>query len=101
MAANAPTQVVAPSAPGAAASGSYLVSILSQPTEAEAQAAFRTMQSKYSSVLGSQSPVIARGNTKDGKVTYRAGVSFASSAEASQFCKSYQGAGGQCWVVKN
>jgi hypothetical protein len=95
-----PTQI-APSAPSAAASGNYLVSILSQPTEADAQAAFRTMQSKYPSVLGSQSPAIARGTTKDGKPTYRAGVSFASSAEAAQFCKSYQGAGGQCWVVKN
>ena len=97
---NNPNQL-APSAPGTAASGTYLVSILSQPTEAEAQAAFRTMQSKYPSVLGSQSPAIARGTTKDGKPTYRAGVSFANSTEAAQFCKSYQGAGGQCWVVKN
>jgi hypothetical protein len=34
-------------------------------------------------------------------VTYRAGVSFATSAEAAQFCHNYQSAGGQCWVVKN
>jgi hypothetical protein len=96
MASINPTQV-APASSG----GGYLVSILSQPSEAEAQAAFRTMQGKYPSVLGSQSPVIARATTKSGAVTYRAGVSFATSAEAAQFCHNYQSAGGQCWVVKN
>jgi hypothetical protein len=101
VAATNPTQSV-PSAPASSgAAGSYLVSILSQPSEADAQAAFRTMQSKYSSVLGSQSPVIARATKKDGTATYRAGVAFASSAEAAQFCHNYQAAGGQCWVVKN
>jgi len=94
-----PTQI-APSAP-ASSGGGYLVSILSQPSEAEARAAFRAMQSKYPSVLNSQSPVIARATTKSGAVTYRAGVSFANSAEATQFCHSYEAAGGQCWVVKN
>jgi hypothetical protein len=93
-----PTQI-APSPP--ASGGGYLVSILSQPSEAEARAAFRSMQSKYPAVLSSQSPVIARASTKNGGTTYRAGVSFATSAEASQFCHSYEAAGGQCWVVKN
>jgi hypothetical protein len=103
MAATNPAQAApAPATPSAAASsGSYLVSITSQPSEAEAQASYRAMQSKYASVLGSQSPVIVRGNKKDGTATYRAGPAFATSAEAAQFCKSYQSAGGQCWVVKN
>jgi len=99
VAATSPAQI-APSAP-ASGGGSYLVSITSQPSEAEAQAAFRAMQNKYPSVLASQSPAIARANTKSGAVTYRAGVSFTSHEEATQFCKSYEGAGGQCWVVKN
>jgi hypothetical protein len=98
VATTTPAQI-APSAP--ASSGGYLVSILSQPSEAEARAAFRSMQGKYPSVLGSQSPVIARANSKSGGVMYRAGVSFGTQAEASQFCKSYESAGGQCWVVKN
>jgi hypothetical protein len=93
-----PTQA-APSAP--ASGGGYLVSILSQPSEADARAAFHSMQSKYPSVLGSQSPVIARATTKNGAVTYRAGVAFGTPAEATQFCHSYEAAGGQCWVVKN
>jgi hypothetical protein len=98
-----PTQIVpsAPSTPSAAGSGSYLVSVTSQPSEADAQASYRALQGKYPSVLGSQSAVVARGNSKSGAVTYRAGVSFGTSAEAAQFCHSYQAAGGQCWVVKN
>jgi len=104
VAATNPTQV-APGAPAtptaAAASGSYLVSVTSQPSEAEAQASYRALQNKYPSVLGSQSPVVARASSKSGAATYRAGPVFGTSAEAAQFCKSYQGAGGQCWVVKN
>jgi len=98
IAATNPAQV-APSAP--AASGGYLVSITSQPSEADSQAAFRVMQDKYPSVLGSQPPVIARATTKTGATTYRAGVSFPTHEEAAKFCKSYESAGGQCWVVKN
>jgi hypothetical protein len=103
VAATNPAQVVpaAPSTPSAAASGSYLVSVTSQPSEAEAQASYRALQGKYPSVLGSQSAVVARANSKSGTVTYRAGPSFGTPAEASQFCHNYQAAGGQCWVVKN
>ena len=101
VAATNPAQIMAPSAPPPAAAGGYLVSITSQPSEAESQAAFRVMQNKYPSVLGSQSPVIARATTKSGVTTYRAGLSFPTHDEATQFCKSYESAGGQCWVVKN
>jgi hypothetical protein len=99
MAATNPTQA-APSAP-ASSGGGFLVSVTSQPSEAEAQASYRALQGKYPSVLGSQSAVVARASSKSGAATYRAGPAFGTSAEAAQFCKSYQGAGGQCWVVKN
>ena len=101
MAATTPTQQVAPSAPASSGGGGFLVSVTSQPSEAEAQASYRALQSKYPSVLGSQSAVVARASSKSGAATYRAGPAFGTSAEAAQFCKSYQGAGGQCWVVKN
>lgn len=78
--------------------GRFLVSILSQPTEAEAQAAFRSMQKKHPEQLGSHSPVIKRVDGKKG-VTYRAMVGpFASRDEATRFCTNYSSAGGQCWV---
>jgi hypothetical protein len=75
--------------------------VTSQPSEADAQASYRSLQNKYPSVLGSQSAVVARANSKTGAVTYRAGPAFGTSAEAAQFCHSYTAAGGQCWVVKN
>lgn len=96
-----PTQVM-PSEPATPSVGAgYLVSVTSQPSEADAQASYRALQGKYPSVLGSKSPIVARANSKSGAVTYRAGVAFGTSAEAAQFCHSYQAAGGQCWVVKN
>ena len=101
VAATNPAQIAPATPSSAAASGAYLVSITSQPSEADAQASYRALQNKYPSVLGSQSPVIARANSKSGAVTYRAGLSFGTSGEAAQFCHNYQAAGGQCWVVKN
>jgi hypothetical protein len=91
-----------PGAPGTdatpAAEGRFLVSITSQPTEAEAHSAFRSMQKKYPDQLSSRSPVIKRVDGKKG-VSYRAMVGpFASRDEATRFCTSYSTAGGQCWV---
>jgi hypothetical protein len=91
-----------PGAPGSdaapAAEGRFLVSIASQPTEAEAQSVFRSMQKKYPDQLGSRSPVIKRVDGKKG-VAYRAMIGpFASREEATRFCTGYSSAGGQCWV---
>ena len=91
-----------PGAPGTgavqASEGKFLVSIASQPTEAEAQAVFRSMQKKYPDQLSSRSPVIKRVDGKKG-VSYRAMVGpFASREEATRFCSGYSTAGGQCWV---
>jgi hypothetical protein len=81
-----------------AAEGRFLVSVSSQPTEAEAQASFRAMQKKYPDQLGSRSPVIKRYDGKNG-VHYRAMVGpFASREEATHFCVTYRAAGGQCFV---
>jgi len=91
-----------PGAPGTGAvqatEGRFLVSITSQPTEAEAEAAFRAMQKKHPEQLSSHSPVIKRVEGKKG-VSYRAMVGpFASREEATRFCTNYSSAGGQCWV---
>lgn len=101
MAATNPTQI-APSAPNpAAASGGYLVQVSSQASEAEAQASYKMLQSKYPAVLGSHAPVIKRAEIGE-KVVYRAMVGpFGSSAEASQFCGSLKSAGGQCLIHRN
>lgn len=91
-------------APGAAAgSGSYLVQVASQRTEADAMASYRALQGKYPSVLGSRAPLIKRADLGGDKgVRYRAMVGpFDSRDEASQFCSSYMSAGGQCFVPRN
>jgi hypothetical protein len=98
MAATTPTQM-APAEQAPAGEGRFLVSILSQPSEAEAQAAFRAMQRKYPDQLSSRSPVIKKVEKKGGGAAYRALVGpFASHEEASRFCSSYSAAGGQCWI---
>jgi hypothetical protein len=99
VAATSPTQTV-PSAGGA--SGGYLVQVASQRSEADAQASYKALQTKYPSVLGSHSPLIKRADLGEKGVYYRALVGpFGSSDEASQFCGNLKSAGGQCVIQRN
>ena len=68
----------AQAAPGAG--GGYMVQVASQKNEADAQASYRALQGKYSSVLGSRSPVIKRADLGDKGVYYRAMVGPFGSA---------------------
>jgi hypothetical protein len=82
--------------------GNYMVQVASQKSEADAQASYRALQSKYSNVLGSRSPVIRRADLGDKGVYYRAMIGpFGSADEASQFCGNLKTAGGQCVVQRN
>jgi hypothetical protein len=79
-----------------------MVQVSSQKSEADAQASFRSLQSKFPVILGSRESVIKRGETPDKGVVYRAQIGpFASSDEAIQFCVSLKSAGGQCFVPRN
>ena len=102
---SAPTRVAAtnPTQTAPAANGSgYLVQVSSQKNEADAQASFKALQSKFPNVLGSKSPVIKRADLGEKGVYYRAMVGpFGSPDEASQFCGSLKTAGGQCVVQRN
>jgi SPOR domain len=85
----------------AAGSGGYLVSISSQNSEAEAITSYQAVQSKYTSVLGSYTPVIKQVNVAGG-VKYRAAVGpFASKEEANKMCGTLKTAGGQCFPFSN
>ena len=80
----------------------YLVQVSSQKNEADAQASYRALQSKFPSVLGSRSPVIKRADLGDKGVYYRAMVGpFGTPEEAAQFCGNLKTAGGQCVVQRN
>ena len=96
----------APSAPAPAAasnpgSGSF-VQVSSQRSEAEAQAAFRDLQAKYPSQLGSRQAVIHKVDLGAKGTYYRAMIGpFANSSEAGELCSSLKAAGGQCLVQRN
>jgi hypothetical protein len=86
----------------AAATGQYAVQVSSQRSEAEAQAAFRSLQSKYPSQLGGREPIIRRADLGSKGIYYRAMVGpFGSSSEASELCQSLKSAGGSCLIQKN
>jgi hypothetical protein len=103
VAATNPTQTApAPASPAVSGGGAFLVQVSSQPSEAVAQSSFRALQSKFPSVLGSQTPVIKRADLGEKGVVYRAMVGpFGSKDEAVQFCESLKSAGGQCFVPRN
>jgi len=86
----------------ASAAGHYAVQVSSQRSEAEAQAAFRSLQGKYPSQLGGREPIIRRADLGSKGTYYRAMVGpFASSGEASTLCQSLKSAGGSCLIQKN
>jgi hypothetical protein len=88
--------------PGVSETGGYLVQLSSQKTEADAQASYRVLQSKYPALLGNRQAIIRRVDLGEKGVFYRAQVGpFASADEASDFCGSLKAAGGQCLVQKN
>jgi hypothetical protein len=99
----APTRVAANPMPAApAAGGGYVVQVSSQKNEADAQASYRSLQSKFPTVLGSRAPLIKRADLGDKGVFYRAMVGpFGSQDEAAQVCGNLKTAGGQCVVQRN
>ncbi len=91
----------APAATEGSASG-YAVQLSSQRSEAEAQASYRSLQSKFPDQLSDRSVMIRRVDLGSKGVYYRALVGpFASSDEASQLCSELKAAGGQCLIQRN
>ncbi|NOJ50294.1 SPOR domain-containing protein [Bradyrhizobium archetypum] len=99
-----PTRVAAtnPTQPAAPSGGGYLVQVSSQKNEADAQASYRALQSKFPSVLGQHSSMVKRVDLGEKGVYYRAFAGpFGSSEEAAQVCNNLKSAGGQCFVQRN
>jgi hypothetical protein len=91
---------VAPAA--SAASGGYVVQISSQRSEGDAQASFRSLQSKFPGQLGDREAIVRRADLGPKGVFYRAMVGpFGTAGDADQFCGGLKAAGGQCIVQKN
>jgi cell division septation protein DedD len=82
--------------------GGYLVQVSSQRSEAEAQAALRSVQSKFPNVVGGQPATVRRAELGDRGTFYRAMLGpFASRDQATQLCSSLKAAGGTCIVAGN
>jgi SPOR domain len=82
--------------------GGYAVQVSSQRSEAEAQAAFRTLQAKYPNQLGSRHATFRRADLGAKGVYYRALVGpFASAEQAASLCRSLKAAGGSCLIQRN
>jgi hypothetical protein len=82
--------------------GAYTVQLSSQRSEADAQASFRALQSKFPNLLSARQPIIRRADLGDKGIYFRAMVGpFTSVEEASGFCGSLKSAGGQCVVQRN
>ncbi len=97
-ASNQPQAQIAP----AGGSGSYAVQVSSQRSEAEAQAAFRSLQSKYPSQLGNRQAMIHKVDLGSKGIYYRALVGpFATGSEASELCSNLKAAGGSCLIQRN
>jgi sporulation related protein len=89
-------------APRASAGGRFHVQVASQKSEADAQASYRSIQSRYSGVLGGQPHVVRRADLGAKGTYYRALVGpFGSRDEAVRLCSSLKSAGGDCVVQAN
>ena len=85
----------------AAASGNYTVQVSSQRSEAQAQAAYKSLQQKHPSLFGPQSARILRADLGDKGVYYRVRVGPMARAQANQFCSNLKKRGGDCFVRRN
>jgi hypothetical protein len=86
--------------PAAGGSGSY-VQVSSQRSEAEAAAAFHSLQAKYPSQLGNRQPVIRKVELGEKGTYYRAMVGPLAGNEASELCGGIKSAGGTCLIQRN
>jgi len=81
--------------------GGFVVQLSAERSEPEAQAAFRTMQAKYS-VLSGRQPLIRRKDQGERGIFYAAQVGpFDVKSDADQLCKQLKTAGGICFVTRN
>src|SRR5215469_10018756 len=98
-AAPAPKLASTSSAP---AGGGYVVQVSSQPSEAEAQTSFRSLQSKYPRQLGDREAITRRVDLGAPKgIYFRSLVGpFGSAGEAEQLCNDLKADGGKCIVLK-
>ena len=89
---------VASTSGGSIPSGTYIVQVTSQRSEAAASDAYSGLQRRFPAVLGNRNAVIVAATVEDRGVFYRARIPTGSRDEAISLCESLQAAGGDCFV---
>ncbi|WP_246694071.1 SPOR domain-containing protein, partial [Methylobacterium sp. WL18] len=79
--------------------GGFSVQLGVRSSAAEAKAALKQMQAKYSGLAGK--PELIRQAEVNGKTIFRVRVGPLAKNEATSLCSTLQGEGGQCFVAKN
>jgi hypothetical protein len=90
-----------PAATRAIEAGGFVVQLSAQRSEADAQAAFRTLQVKYPALSGRE-PLIRRKDLGERGIFFATQVGpFGVKSEADQLCETLKTAGASCFVQKN
>ncbi len=98
--ASGPMALNSPAATGPV--GGYAVQVTAQRSEAEALAAFRSLQARYPQQLGGRRVFVRRADLGARGVYYRALIGpFASADQATSLCSSLKAAGGTCLIQRN
>jgi hypothetical protein len=99
--AKATPNVPEPAATRAIEAGGFVVQLSAQRSESDAQATFRTLQTKYPALSGRE-PLIRRKDLGERGIFFAAQVGpFSAKGEADQLCETLKSAGGTCFVQKN
>jgi cell division septation protein DedD len=84
-----------------AAAGGFVVQLSAGRSEADAQAAFRTLQGKYPALSGRE-PLIRRKDLGERGIFFATQVGpFGVKSEADQLCETLKTAGAACFVQRN
>lgn len=82
------------------APGSYVIQIASLPSEAEAQKTYKTLSSKFGSVIGGRGMDIKKAEIPNKGTFYRLRIPAGSREAANALCSRYKSAGGTCLVTR-
>jgi hypothetical protein len=96
------SRLPAGTATAAEAGGGYAVAVASERSAAEAEAVFRSLQTKFPNQLGGREPIVRRTDLGPEGTYYRASIGpFTSMKAAARVCGSLKAAGESCLVEKN
>jgi hypothetical protein len=76
--------------------------VASERSAADAEAVFRTLQTKFPTQLGGREPVVRRSDLGPEGTYYQALIGpFRTTKEAAAVCRTLKAAGGNCLVERN